>query len=82
MKKLARIAFLVATLMLSGFATANAWPFFGYVTCYYSNSSGGDAVPMETWVGECCGTQIQYPDGSTGYALWFEQMGTSDVCMI
>lgn len=80
MKKLTRIACLVTALVLSTFVTAGAWPFDGYVSCYYT--CNGETVRMDTWVGHCCGTQFIRSDGTTCYALWWEQMGITDVCMI
>ncbi len=81
MKKLARIACLVTALVLAAFATAGAWPFDGYVSCYYT-CTNGQTVRMDTWVGECCGTQFISSSGDTCYALWWEQMGVTDYCMI
>ena len=79
MKKLTQIACLVTALVLSAFATAGAWPAEGWMSCYYT--CNGEIVRMDTW-GQCCGTQIQRPDDTFCYALWWEQMGMTDVCMI
>jgi hypothetical protein len=81
MKKLTRIACLATALVLSSFAMADAWPFYGYVNCYYT-CTNGETVRMDTWEGQCCGTQFLLPDGNNCYALWWEQMGITDVCMI
>lgn len=75
MKKLTRMVCLVAALALSSVSTADAWL---YGTCYYS-------CGMSTWTeyGGCCGTQIQCPDDSQGYATYWEGMyGGGEACMI
>lgn len=80
MKKLTRIACLVIALVLSGFATAGAWPNYGYVTCYYFC---GEMVPVVTWVGQCCGTAIDCGDPDwSGDAMHWEQGGIFDYCAI
>jgi hypothetical protein len=80
MKKLTRIACLVAALVLSGFASAGAWPDGGY--CYYD--CGGQ--PVWVWAeskDHCCGTQYQCSDNSFAWALWWEQYPWGpDACMI
>ena len=78
MKKLARMACLVAALVLSGVATAGALP-YGY--CYYS--CGGGYVYTYTEYESCCGTQIRCSDGSYSYAVWFQGIyGGEDVCQV
>jgi len=79
MKKLTRTACLVAALVLSAFATADAsW---GWVDCYYT--CNGETVRIDRWYGYCCGTQFERPDGTTCYALWWEQLGyVGEYCMI
>lgn len=59
MKKLTRMVCLAVALILSGFATASAWPWFE--NCYY------DCGHVETvFYGACCGT-FHAADG--GYAV-------------
>lgn len=75
MKKLALVACLVAAVALSGPATAGAST-YDWGTCYYSCGE-------RLWTDRCCGSQIQCSDGSTGYALFWEDIYfTQHVCMI
>ena len=60
MKKLTRMACLVAALVLSGFSTVGAWPW--WENCYYS-CGHVDTVSY----GSCCGTS-HASDG--GYAMY------------
>lgn len=61
MKKPTRIAYLGAALVLSGFATAGAWPYDE--NCYYS-CGHVETVPY----GACCGT-FHSPDHGGG-SMW------------
>ena len=75
MRKLTRIACLVAPLVLAGFATAGATE--GYTYCYYSC---GEAAT--TWMDECCGTTYQCSNGEWGYALSWDWRGRPIYCEI
>jgi len=80
MKKLTRIACLVAVLVLSGFTTAGAWP---WVVGGYCNYQCGNEM-VQIWTespDSCCGTRIQCsePLGGQGYALWWEDGYTQQI---
>ena len=73
MKKLARIACLVTALVLSGFATADAYPIG---VC---NNSCGDW--FFTGYRICCDSQYQCSDGSVGYGLSWNYNGETFYCL-